>query len=127
MNLQEIEKRMVELRDEISKEDADLNAIETEINTLKEEKRALIESAEKREKMLEEAKQFGKPLHTEKKEERKNMEEMNKTPEYRSAWLKSLQGKDLSVEERAVITASAAVIPTETFKKIARLIRWLAE
>ena len=95
MNLTEIEKRMVELRDEISKEDADLNAIETEINTLKEEKRALIESAEKREKMLEEAKQFGKPLHTEKKEERKNMEEMNKTPEYRSAWLKSLQGKDL--------------------------------
>jgi HK97 family phage major capsid protein len=117
MNLIEIEKRMVELREEISKEDADLNVIETELNNLKEEKRALIESAEKREKLLEDVSK-NHTVIKEKKEERKNMDEMNKAPEYRSAWLKSLQGKELNVEERAVITAAAAVIPQETFKKI---------
>ncbi|MBQ3326241.1 MAG: phage major capsid protein [Clostridia bacterium] len=39
------------------------------------------------------------------------------SPEYRSAWLRNLQGKTLSVEERTAVTASAA-IPTETMNKI---------
>ena len=33
------------------------------------------------------------------------------SPEYRSAWLKNLQGKELTAQERAAVTASAA-IPT---------------
>lgn len=36
---------------------------------------------------------------------------------YRSAWLKNLQGKDLTAQERAAVTASAA-IPTETMNMI---------
>ena len=39
------------------------------------------------------------------------------TPEYRSAWLKNLQGKTLDAEERAAVTASAA-IPTQTMNRI---------
>lgn len=39
------------------------------------------------------------------------------TPEYRKAYLKKLQGKDLDAEERAAMTASAA-IPTETMNMI---------
>lgn len=39
------------------------------------------------------------------------------TPEYRNAYLKKLQGKDLDAEERAAMTASAA-IPTETMNMI---------
>ena len=39
------------------------------------------------------------------------------TVEYRNAWLKNLQGKELDVEERAAIDATA-VIPTETMNSI---------
>ena len=39
------------------------------------------------------------------------------SPEYRSAWLKNLQGKELTAQERAAVTASAA-IPTETMNMI---------
>jgi len=126
MNLPEIEKRMVELRDEISKEDADLNAIETEINNLKEEKRALIDSAEKREKMLADAKEFAQPIHTEKKEERKNMEirEIAALPEYRTGWLKSHMGIALTEEEKrsVAMTNATSVIPVVTAQKIFALI-----
>ena len=37
--------------------------------------------------------------------------------EYRQAWLKNLQGKELTVEERDAMTASSA-IPTETMNMI---------
>lgn len=56
----------------------------------------------------------------EKMEERK-MEEKRTfavdSVEYREAWLKNLQGKELDVEERAAVSASK-VIPTETLNKI---------
>ena len=39
------------------------------------------------------------------------------TPEYRAAFLKKLMGKELDKEERAAMTATAA-IPTETMNQI---------
>jgi len=42
---------------------------------------------------------------------------------YREAWLKNLMGIDMNEEERAAITESAAVIPTETLNKIVVLLQ----
>ena len=123
MSLSEIETRFAEIRNLVESE-TDMNveqleALTKETDLLEERKIQLNKMAEERAALIEKAKTSTHVI--EQQEERKvkpKMEEMNKTPEYRSAWLKSLQGKDLSVEERAVITAAAAVIPTETFKKI---------
>lgn len=58
-----------------------------------------------------------------KKRERGGREQMEErtfavdTKEYRDAYMKHLQGKELSAEERAAVTASAA-IPTSTLNKI---------
>jgi len=66
----------------------------------------------------------------EKKLENTNILEMNPvdivaTPEYRNAWLKKLQGKDLSQQENTVVTASGA-IPTETLNKVISLMEYVA-
>ena len=39
------------------------------------------------------------------------------SPEFREAFLKNLQGRELSAEERAAVTATAA-IPTQTMNQI---------
>lgn len=49
--------------------------------------------------------------------EENNIENLVKTDEYKNAWLKNLQGKDLTQQENAVISA-ASVIPTSTLDKI---------
>ena len=40
------------------------------------------------------------------------------TPEYRTAFLKQMQGKDLTAEERTAVVAAGAVIPTTTMNQI---------
>ena len=40
------------------------------------------------------------------------------SPEYRVAFLKSLQGKELTAEERTAVNAAGAVIPTQTMNEI---------
>lgn len=122
MRLQEIETRMSAIKAEIEAEGADLNALETEINSLKEERKSILDNAEKRTKLLEDiaaGKVQAQTLeeHTEIKEERKHMSYAVESAEYRAAFLKGLQGKELNVEERAAINATAAV-PTSTMNKI---------
>ena len=47
------------------------------------------------------------------------MEDVCETTAYKNAWLKNLQGKELSSEDRQVLSnAQAGVIPTQTFNKI---------
>ena len=58
---------------------------------------------------------------TKKFEEGKTMEENRfavDSPEYRVAFLKNLQGKELTEEERTAVSAAAAVIPTQTMNEI---------
>ena len=42
----------------------------------------------------------------------------NDSLEYRNAWLKNLQGKDISAEERTALANGAYVIPQETLNKV---------
>ena len=84
-----------------------------------------IEGLEKRNINLSNAKEIEKP----KMEERKMEEEKNilETAEYRSAFLKKLQGKKLNEkEERAMTTAVSSVgagIPTSTLNRIEEMLK----
>ena len=101
-----------ETRDALSADDmearkAEIIAIDQEIEARK------AAAAEEARKCEEAAQMSGKPII---EEEKKMNFEVN-SPEYREAFLKNLQGKELNAEERAAVTAAAA-IPTETANKI---------
>lgn len=141
MTLKELNEKKEELRkrlenakpeelEEIRKEVEALKNVEVEEEkTEKIDERSLlkgaIESLEERNVNLSNAKVIEKP----KKEERKMEEEKNilETAEYRSAFLKKLQGKKLSEkEERAMTTATSSVgaaIPTSTLNRIEEMLR----
>lgn len=141
MTLKELNEKKEELRkrlenakpeelEEIRKEVEALKNVEVEEEeTEKIDERSLlkgaIEDLEKRNIKPSNAKIIEKP----KKEERKMEEEKNilETAEYRSAFLKKLQGKKLSEkEERAMTTATSSVgaaIPTSTLNRIEEMLR----
>lgn len=116
--IEEIEKRLSDISKELDGEGADLDALEAEINALTAERKEITDAAEKRKQLRQSVAMGGG-------ETRKTFEEGSPvekrftvdSPEYRSAWLRNLQGKELDAEERAAITASAA-IPTQTMDKI---------
>ena len=121
MTLQDVEARLAAIDGGIEA----AGEVET-VNTLADEKRSLIERQAEL-KDLEERKAAAAALQAgtaqgKTTEEEIKMEETRKTfgvetAEYREAFLKNLQGKDLTVEERTAVTASAA-IPTVTMNKI---------
>lgn len=100
----------------------EIKELEEKAEELEEEKKSLLAKAEKRSNTLEKIKRGITGKEVEKLEsEEKNMEEERNiyaSTEYRSAFLKKLQGKDLNEkEERAMSSASesaGAVIPTTT-------------
>ena len=97
--------------DEIEKRANELEAIKAELEARKEANR---QAEEERQKVAEGA---GKIIKT--FEEERTMEKTFAidTPEYREAWLLKLQGKELTAEQRAAVTATAA-IPTITMNEI---------
>ena len=121
MNLQDVEARLAAVAEEIEAAEE----VET-VNTLADEKRSLLERQAEL-KDLEERKAAAAALQAGTaqgitREEKRNMEDIKKTfaldsAEYREAFLKNLQGKELNTEERAAVVASAA-IPTVTMNKI---------
>lgn len=126
MTLEEIKKKLEEIltklegNEDLSEEE--ITALEKEAEKLEEEKKSLIAKAEKRSLTLKKIKRgLGEEVEiNEKKEERKmNQEEdVRNSKEYRSAFLKKLQRKELTdEEERALTTGTSsvgAVIPTIT-------------
>ena len=141
MTLKELNQKKEELRKKIENaKPEELEEIRKEVETLKDVKveeekteemdernllKGAIEDLEKRNVNLLNAKVIEKP----KKEERKMEEEKNilETAEYRSAFLKKLQGKKLNEkEERAMTTAVSSVgaaIPTSTLNRIEEMLR----
>ena len=120
MNGEQLQARMDELIAETSEEKRDAldnDALEARINEieaiqkeLEARKQAAAEEARKAEEV---AQMTGKKII---EEERKMNYEVN-SPEFREAFLKNLQGKELTAEERTAVTASAA-IPTQTMNQI---------
>lgn len=113
---EQIEARLAAIRQEMDAPDADIDALTEEVRGLKAELNQINDAAEKRRKLREAVnggggtvvRTFGQP---------ENRTIGPDSAEYRTAWLKNLQGKELNAEERTAMTASAA-IPTETMNMI---------
>ena len=133
--LEQIEKRMKEINDELSSEAAankteeELNKIEEEVRNLNAEKSGILKAAEKRasiEKAIAEGRTLGVDVTPDLlKGGKKEMEErvLNAASiEYRNAWLKNIRGCELDeVEKRALTTVASSVgaaVPTTTVNKI---------
>ena len=125
--LKEIQDRKTEIRSMLEgQEDFDFEAVEKELRDLQDEETKIEEKrqrAEELKKSMSEQRSFQKP-----KEERglnftdMTPEELLASSEYRSAYLKNLQGKPLSeLESRALTTAAnsaGAAVPTTTLNRI---------
>lgn len=125
--LEEIQKRMAAIGTEIEQEDSNLDELETELETLKEERKGIMDKAEKRKKLTGDIANMKDAPVIEKfedKEERGQVKEEfgAQSVEYRNAFLKNLIGEDLNeVEKRAFLHTTAnteAVIPAELQNKI---------
>lgn len=122
MRIDEINTRLAAIADEIDNATGDaLTALETEVNNLTEERKQILGEVQKRQHLRNDiaaGKITGQII--EKKEEENNMENRNfdvGSAEYREAYLLNLQGRDLTAEQRAAVSASAA-IPTQTLNRI---------
>lgn len=118
MQFDDIEARFAEIDSELNNEEADHEALKAEVVQLNERKAELRAQAEARKAAADEATKEGNLIKS--LEETKPMERTF-TPdsvEYRDAYLKSLMGLPMDVEERAALTSASSVIPTETLNKI---------
>ena len=121
--MREIEARLAEIRTAAEMPDADLDALETESRNLTaeyERLQAQEEETERRNTILQRAAERGRVTRRFGAPETDGTE--NRTfavdsPEYRSAWLRNLQGRELNAEERTAVAASSA-IPTQTMNMI---------
>ena len=123
--IREIEERLGAIAAEIDSEGADIDALTEEVRRLKEEKRTLEEQLEKRSALRREvaggAGTVTRSLDTSGSAapEPWGVD----TPEYRSVWLRRMQGRQLSeVEQRAYDTAGGA-ISTLTANAIMEVVR----
>ena len=122
LNVEQLEARQTELAG-MDTESATTEELEERANEL-EAIKAELEARELAAKQAEEERQKVaesnlNPIIKEFKMEEKKMEDRFaiNSPEYREAFLKNLQGKELTAEERAAVTATAA-IPTITMNEI---------
>lgn len=118
MNLKDVEERLNDIREEIENDDADIDALETEVRNLNVRKEELhTMETRRKEKIMEIRSGMGEVIRTFEEEKKLNRTFAPDTIEYRDAYLKNLQGKTLNAEERAAVSATAA-IPTETMNMI---------
>ena len=121
MNPEQLEARLAELTEETSaeKRDAlnndDLEARIVEMEAIKAELEARKAAAAEEARKAEEAAQMSGEKIIE--EEKRMSFEVN-TPEYRDAFLRNLQGKELTAEERTALAHGDYAIPQETVNKI---------
>ena len=123
MNVEELQARQAEIAgmdtdsattEELEERANELEAIQAELKVR--EERAAAEEA-LRQKVAETKSDAVIKEFTEEKKMEENRFAVN-SPEYREAWLKELQGKEMTAEERAAVVAAAHVIPIVTMNEI---------
>ena len=119
MNVEQLEARQAEIAgmDTDSATTEELEARANELEAIKAELKAREERAAAEEALRQQVAAGTDPVVREFKTEEKKMNFEVNSPEYREAFLKNLQGKELTAEERAAVTATAA-IPTVTMNEI---------
>ena len=122
--LKEIEKRLAEIKAELEKDGADIDALEEETKNLIAERKELLDKIEKRNKIIKEITDgAGNPIPGFiPKEDRKDEPKGPDSPEYRRAFLKTLLGQPLTEAEKREFTlvpdTAGAVVPTQTANMI---------
>lgn len=122
MRIDEINARLAAIRNEIDTATGDaLTALETEVENLTTERSQIIAEIQSRQALRNRVAAGLEPGNIiERNEEENDMETRTFAPntaEYREAFLMHLQGRELSTEQRAAVSA-AAVIPTQTLNQI---------
>ena len=123
--LQEIEKRLLEIRAEIDTDAADIPALEEEVDALQEERKGILSAAEKRKALIDKVTDGIEGAVVRTFEERGKATEKvygADSPEYRKAFLNNLIGNELPAEQRAAFTHTTAntgaVLPTTMLNQI---------
>ena len=118
MNVEQLEARQAEIAgmDTDSATTEELEERANELEAIQAELKAREERAAAEEALRQQVAEGHDNVMKDFKEERKMNYEVN-SPEFREAFLKNLQGKELTAEERTAVTASAA-IPTQTMNEI---------
>lgn len=122
MRIDEINARLAEIQNEIDAANGDaLTALENEVAELTTERQKITDEAQTRQQLRSDIAAglvTGKTIENNKEENTmENRTFAIDTVEYRDAFLMNLQGKELTTEQRAAVSASAA-IPTQTMNKI---------
>ena len=119
LNVEQLEARQTELAgmdtEGVATEELEERA--NELEAIKAELKAREERAAAEEALRQEVAAGKDPVVREFNMEEKKMNFEINSPEYREAFLKDLQGKELTAEERTAVTATAA-IPTKTMNEI---------
>lgn len=118
MTNEQLEERRAQIAVEVEADGADLDALEAEARAIREEMEKRRANEERRAAIRRsvaegagvqvEGRSFGRP-------ERRTY--AVDSPEYRDAWMRNQMGRQLNAEERAAISATAA-IPTQTVNSI---------
>ena len=131
--LNEIEARLAQIKNELEQEGADIDALEREAQDLINERKAILERIEKRNKIISDITAgAGNPIpgFMPRPEEERAAGFTRESPEYRSAFLKHLRRIELmDVEQRAFTTvagSAGAVIPTTTQNRIVEIVKQYA-
>lgn len=109
MNMEEVETRSAELAEQITDENADLDAIETEVQELEERKATILRETEERKKEVAEVIATKPTVETFEKEEIRStmdIKELRNTPEYINAYANYIKGDDKEI--RALLTENAS-------------------
>jgi len=123
MNVEQLEARrdeLISLPTDESVTTEELEARADELEAVKAELKARQERAAAEEELRQKIAAGNDPVVKEFKEDKK-MEETRfaiNSPEYREAFLKDLQGKELTAEERTAVVAAGHVIPIVTMNEI---------
>ena len=122
MTAEQLVERRSAIATELDSPDADLDALEAEVRAINEELETRKNTEAKKAEVRDAIANGTKPAEKIKEfKEVTKMEERIFTPEtveYRDAYMKNLQGKPMSIEERAALSGASYVIPTETLNKI---------
>ena len=128
--LKEIEVRMSEIKKELESEDSDINKLNDEVNSLIEERGAILKEKENRKVLIKKISEDGIGIDLGVGIENRDNVFNAASPEYRSAFLKSIRGIELGqMEKRAMTTvanSAGAVVPTSTSNKILEKVKQYA-
>lgn len=128
MNLQQVEERLAALDVEV-REATEAEAVERaaeEKKGLLTRKAELVDLEQRKKTALElnEGKAPEKIIEARKEEKKMEVEKMldRSSEEYRSAWLKNLQGKELNEVEKRALTGGTSALPEATANKVVEIL-----